>query len=204
MRVIDITGKRFERLVVIKKVGLDKYRNMCWLCECDCGKQVVVSGKSLRNGSKRSCGCLQKELTAIRFATHNKSNERVYRIWKSMKKRCENPNYKWYANYGGRGIRVCDEWQKFEPFYEWATSNGYAENLTIDRIDVNGNYEPNNCRWVDMTTQSNNKRTNRNITFNNETHTMKEWSEILGIKYSTLESRLNKHKWSVEKAFTKS
>ena len=147
---------------------------------------------------------MQKELTAIRFATHNKSNERVYRIWKSMKKRCENPNYKWYANYGGRGIRVCDEWQKFEPFYEWATSNGYAENLTIDRIDVNGNYEPNNCRWVDMTTQSNNKRTNRNITFNNETHTMKEWSEILGIKYSTLESRLNKHKWSVEKAFTKS
>jgi hypothetical protein len=119
-----------------------------------------------------------------------------------MKRRCSNPNYKWYANYGGRGIKVCDEWQKFEPFCDWAMANGYTEELTIDRIDIDGNYSPSNCRWVDMVTQNNNKRTNRLITFNNETHTMKEWSRILGIKYHTLENRLNKYKWSVERAFT--
>ena len=201
MKCKDILGERFGRLIVVEKAGPNTHRKMRWLCRCDCGNQLIVLGDSLRNGRIQSCGCLQKELTSKRFSTHNKSEERIYRIWKTMKNRCNNPNYKWYVNYGGRGIKVCDEWQKFESFYEWSMVSGYTETLTLDRINFNGNYEPSNCRWVDMVTQNNNKRTNHRITFNNETHTMKEWSRILGIKYSVLENRLNKYKWSVEKAF---
>jgi hypothetical protein len=138
VKIKDITGERFGKLVVIKSIGSDKYRKMWWLCQCDCGNQLKVSGCSLRKGVTQSCGCLQKEQTAKRFATHKHTGERIYRIWLGMKKRCNNPNYRWYANYGGRGISVCDDWQSFEPFYEWSMANGYNDNLTLDRIDVEG------------------------------------------------------------------
>ena len=120
-----------------------------------------------------------------------------------MKSRCAYERDPYYGHYGGKGILVCDEWlHDFQAFYVWAMANGYREDLTIDRINVNGNYEPNNCRWVDRKTQANNRTNNRVVTYHNETHTLAEWSEILGINYETLAARLNKYKWPIEKALS--
>lgn len=134
------------------------------------------------------------------------SKERLQRTYSNMKTRCYNPNSNRYHCYGGRGIRVCDEWlgwgKGFKNFEKWALLNGYADNLTIDRIDVNGNYEPNNCRWVTNKQNTNNTRRNRNITYNGETHTMSEWCEILGVKLGTLSARIYRG-WSLEDVMTK-
>lgn len=135
-----------------------------------------------------------------RRCKHNHSHARIYFCWQSMKDRCYNPNNKNYKNYGGRGIKVCDEWKDFVVFEKWAKDNDYNDKLTIDRIDVNGNYEPSNCRWVDMITQENNKTNNRFITYNNETHTLMEWSKILNCNYNSLRTRLERN-WSIERAF---
>ena len=134
--------------------------------------------------------------------THKMSYTRIYKTWQGMKSRCSYMNDRHYKDYGGRGIKVCDGWQEFEPFYRWAMANGYSDNLTIDRIDVNGNYEPSNCRWADRKSQANNRTNNKVIEYKNERHTLSEWSEILCINYSTLAARLNKYKWSVEQAFS--
>lgn len=131
---------------------------------------------------------------------HGMKKTRIYKSWERIKRRCNNP--KTYKNYGGRGIKVCDEWSKdFMAFYEWAMANGYRDDLTIDRIDVNGNYEPNNCRWVTMKEQENNRRNNHHITYNGETHTIAEWGDILNIPYKVLLQRITTYKWSIEKAF---
>lgn len=132
----------------------------------------------------------------------------IYARWKHIKARCYNSNGKQYKDYGGRGIRVCDEWldkeNGFMNFYNWAMENGYREDLTIDRIDNNGNYEPDNCRWVSHKVQNNNTRRSHRITYNGETHSLTEWSKILNIKLSTLSNRINIKKWSINKAFEKS
>ena len=121
-------------------------------------------------------------------------------IWRAMKERCYNSKCEAYHNYGGRGIIVCDEWlHNFKAFYDWSITNGYRDDLTIDRIDVNGNYEPSNCRWVTRLTQANNQRTNHLITYKGETHTMAEWAKIKHISYGALRQRLYR-KWSIEKA----
>lgn len=131
------------------------------------------------------------------------SYTRVYKTWQGLKSRCTYERDPYYKNYGGKGITVCDEWMhNFNAFYMWAVANGYSDDLTIDRIDVNGNYEPTNCRFVNRKTQANNRTNNRIITYHNESHTLAEWSGILGIKYETLAARLNKYKWSVEQAFS--
>jgi hypothetical protein len=130
------------------------------------------------------------------------SYTRVYKTWQGIRSRCKYKSDKHYKHYGGKGIRVCDEWQDFEVFYQWALLSGYSDSLTIDRIDVNGNYEPSNCRWIDRKAQANNRTNNRIITYRNESHTLSEWSEILDINYSTLSARLNKYHWSVELAFS--
>ena len=138
----------------------------------------------------------------------NGHKDRLYKIYVHMCRRCYYKKYEFYHRYGGRGITVCDEWlNSYEKFKKWALANGYKEDApkgecTLDRIDVNGNYEPNNCRWVNNKSQANNRTNNRVITYRNETHTLAEWSEILGIKYETLAARLNKYKWSVEQAFS--
>lgn len=135
--------------------------------------------------------------------THGLRYTRIYRIWCNMKRRCYNKNDKSYKAYGGRGITVCDEWKfDFLSFYNWAIESGYNDKLTIDRINVNGNYEPCNCRWLDSKSQCNNKSNNHFITFNGETHTMKQWAEKMGISYQTLAQRINKYKWSIERAIT--
>lgn len=130
---------------------------------------------------------------------HGKSNkERLYQTWKNMRQRCNNPNRSDYKRYGGRGITICDEWNDYNTFRDWALSNGYSDNLSIDRIDVNGNYEPSNCRWVDGIIQANNVRNNRIITFENSTYTMAEFARKIGISYPSLQHRLDRG-WSIDK-----
>jgi hypothetical protein len=203
-KFVDITGQRFGRLVAISGKERDKHRNALWTCKCDCGNEVKVILESLKNGCTKSCGCLNKEKAFTNSLIHGKSKTRIYHIWRDMRERCTNPKRKQYKYYGARGIKVCEEWDgsnKFINFYRWSLENGYKEDLTIDRIDNNGNYCPENCRWVDMKTQLNNKRDNRFIYYNGQIKTLAQWSEELNISYGTLLSRLIRGQ-SVEKAFT--
>lgn len=201
MKKIDLLDQRFGRLVVIKETEKrNKDRGILWLCRCDCGNEVEVAGKSLRSGNTKSCGCLQRENTSRANTRHGKRHTRLYSIWTTMRNRCYRENQTEYKNYGDRGISVCDEWRDdFQAFYDWAMDNGYQDDLTIDRIDWNGNYEPSNCRWATQKEQQNNRRNNHLLTHNGETHTMSEWAEIKGIKAATLYRRL-KDGWMIEKA----
>ena len=186
-KCIDMTGQKFGRLTVIGRT--ENYitpkgtKFSQWICKCECGNTCTAKVSDLKYGKTKSCGCLHNELARQRRTKHSLSGTKLYMIWKAMKQRCSNSNNKDYPNYGGRGIKVCDEWQNsFESFYTWAKNNGYSEELSIDRIDVNGNYEPNNCRWVSAKVQSNNTRCNHRIEFGGKSHTMSEWAEITGIK----------------------
>lgn len=200
----DMIGKRFGRLTVIKR-GEEYYSKTgkphdTWICKCDCGTIKTIAGRHLRAGRSKSCGCILKE--GIR-RTHGKSHTKLHNIWCGMRARCKDKNLEAYKYYGGRGISVCEEWDKsFEAFYEWSMGNGYSDELSIDRIDVNGNYEPSNCRWATAKEQARNMRTNRLLTFNGETKPMAEWGEIMGLRSSTIQYRLDKMGWSVEKALT--
>lgn len=199
--MIDMTGKTYGKLTVIEKDHQDGRGEWYWKCKCECGNEKVVSGYKLRSGNTSSCGCLQ---TALRqhgtHRTHGMTNTRIYNIWSNMKARCTNPKCYEYHAYGGKGIRVCDDWLRFENFYSWATSHGYADGLTIDRVDVNGNYCPNNCRWVSQKEQALNRTDNHLVTAFGKTKTIKEWSVESGINYDTIERRLNAYHWTPDRA----
>ena len=199
-KIKDLTGQKFGKLTAIKPVGKSKHGNYCWLCKCDCGNEKVIASASLLNGGTKSCGCLliSARIENIKKANgfyHGHNKKRLHRIYRCMIYRCTNPKSKDFNYYGGRGITVCEEWKSsYESFEKWAFSHGYDENAkqgecTLDRIDVNGNYEPSNCRWVTMIEQSNNKSCNITITLDNETLTLKQWSEILDLNYHTLHKR---------------
>ena len=186
-KVKDLTNKRFGHLTVIKMNEERGPSNkvMC-TCKCDCGNTVVVMSNSLTTGKTISCGC------KIQNKTHGMTDSRIYKIWADMKNRCTNVNNRSYSDYGGRGITFCEEWDKFENFYKWSKESGYSDNLTIDRINVDGNYEPDNCRWDTYKQQNDNRRNNIYIEYNNETITLKELSRQTGINYQTLLRRYNK------------
>lgn len=192
----DLTGKRIENFIVLKD-GIRRNNKIYCLCKCDCGNIVEVRKDNL-NGHRntRNCGCRTSQYI------HGLSKDRLHVIWSMMKQRCTNPNHKSYKNYGAIGVCVCDEWlHNFVAFKNWAINNGYKDYLTLDRIDYNGNYEPSNCRWLTIKEQSNNRRTNRILTFNGESHTMSQWCDITGLSKPTIYHRL-KSGWDIERTLT--
>lgn len=196
--VITVTpGQRFGRLTVIREAE-HQYGHRYILCKCDCGNEKSINLNSLVHGTSNSCGCYRREYIAQKNYKHGGTRrtapkERLHSIWTGMKRRCHSPKDIGYRNYGQRGIIVCDEWRyDYSAFREWALANGYSDELTIDRIDVNGNYEPSNCRWATIKEQSNNTRVNHRVTYNGETHTLAEWQDITGIDDDKLGRRLSK------------
>lgn len=203
-KLVDLTGRKINRLTVIKRDG-SQNKKAVWLCKCDCGKEFRVLGASLLSGNTKSCGCLHQEI----IKTIGKSNKkhgmfgtRLYNIWADMKKRCYDKQDRAYKHYGARGISVCKEWYDFENFNKWANNSGYRDNLTLDRIDVNKDYAPYNCKWSTWEEQQNNRRSSHLITYKGETKTISQWSKITGIPYNTLIARINYLHWDIEKALT--
>ena len=170
----DMTGQKFDRLTVIKYIGRFK-----WLCICDCGNKHACYGADLRQGKVKSCGCLRNERVKETIGTHHSSKEKLWYVWNDMRYRCEKSYHHAYKHYGDRGVKVCKEWHDYINFENWAIDNGYAVGLTIDRINVNGNYEPNNCRWIPQSEQVKNTRRNLDVD-------LKKLSTETGIKYGTL------------------
>lgn len=199
-KFVDIAGKKYNHLTVIKRLENAKGGVPVWECKCDCGNITTVRGSNLKNGSVKSCGCLRHKPTVV---SHNMSNTRLYHVYAGMKSRCFNKSLKTYKNYGGRGITICDEWKNnFINFYNWAMENGYKEGLTIERIDNDGNYEPKNCKWIPKSEQPNNRRMNYKFTYDGKTQNLAEWCKELGLDYKRTHSRIYKQKWDFEKAIT--
>lgn len=192
-KAANLTSQTFSYLKVIKRVESNPSdKNAKWECQCICGKVVTTEGARLRRGVAKSCGCKRGALKISTMNTHGKTNTRLYRIWHSMKSRCDY-DFKGSERYYGRGIKVCSDWnESFEKFHGWAVNNGYEDYLTIDRINSNGNYEPDNCRWADKLTQDNNRRSNKTIEINGEKRTIAEWSRVSGVKYETIRSRISR------------
>lgn len=198
-KLIDLTGQKFGKLTVIgigerRPVGRRGVMKQYWVCQCECGANKEICGDNLRSGVSQSCGCATREATIERstkhgFAKRGHKRSRIYSIWASMLGRCERSTDDAYCYYGGRGITVCDEWHDFLTFKDWAMSNGYDKNLTIDRIDVNGNYEPTNCRWVPQCVQNNNTRQNTMITLGRVTHSLADWCRAFNLNYSAVRAR---------------
>ena len=199
-RKYQLKGQRFGKLTVIRENGRGKSGGIAWLCQCDCGNQVTVEGHALVRGNNKSCGCSHGE-------KHGLSNDRLYSVWQTMKRRCDLPTSEKYKAYGGRGIKVCEEWaSSFTAFRTWALENGYDYDApygvcTIDRIDVNGNYEPSNCRWITHKEQCNNTRRNHLITYKGRTQNLKQWCDELNLSYNVIATRIITYHWSIEKAF---
>jgi len=206
---LDISGNRYGKLVVLN-LAYTKSKNSYWLCKCDCGNEKIVIANSLKKGTTKSCGCLRikskkpvkTEIKKERKEKKRHFREPLYYVWVNMRQRCNNKNSSAYNLYGGRGISIIQEWQdNYRAFKDWALSHGYAENLSIDRIDNNGNYCPENCRWATQKEQAINKRTNVYITYNGIKKTIAEWADEYKIHRSVLRGRL-KNNWPIEKALT--
>ena len=181
----DMTGKICGRLKVITRAPNDKYGNARWLCLCECGKELVVKGQPLRSGKTKSCGCYHKDVLRAKIK-HGESKEILYKRWHAIKSRCTNKNLSSYKDYGGRGINICEEWLDPANFIEWAKNNGYRRDLTIERIDVNGDYSPENCKWVTRAEQNRNTRRNIKQRINGKLCTISEISRQIGMSRSTV------------------
>ena len=202
MKLIDMTGERFGRLVVVGRAPFrpgDKGAR--WVCRCDCGGYTVVSRSSLVCGTTCSCGCLKNELSSQRLkkqlTTHGLSKERLYNTWKGIKRRCYKEHDRGFKHYGARGISMCEEWRKdYLVFREWAYASGYADNLTIERIDVNGNYCPENCKWIPLEDQLRNRRN----MYRYKGKSISTWANELGLDRQKVYDRVHKQGWSIEEA----
>ena len=200
----DIEGQKFGRLTVIGFMGKNKGRNAVWYCECECGNKVAVTSGNLKTGHTVSCGCCSVQKLRERATTHGHTvggKSRTYITWRNMLSRCYNLNKDTYQHYGGRGITVCERWHKFENFL--ADMGERPLRMSIERIDNDGNYCPENCRYATQKEQCNNQRSNRFLTFNGKTQTISQWSEETGIKAGTLERRLNRYGWSIERVLNR-
>lgn len=192
----DLTGQRFGNLTAISPVKTGSSAK--WLCRCDCGNETTVWSYDLQSGHTVSCGCIKRKTPAryVNYESVKKENQRLYNIWSGMKQRCYNPKSKSYHNYGERGIAVSQEWKNsFSAFLSWANANGYSETLTLDRIDPNGNYCPENCRWIPLKEQPKNTRftyNNRMLTINGTTKSIDEWAKEANIQPWLLGMRVNR------------
>lgn len=195
---IDVTGQRFGRLVALEPMFVqgDKRKRYYWRCKCDCGNECTVNADSLRGGHTKSCGCIINK--------HGQTNTRLHSIWTHMKQRCYNPKNKYYADYGGRGIGVCDEWRSrdtgFVTFRDWAVRNGYRDDLTIERVDVNLGYSPENCTWIPMKEQVWNRRVTLRFEVNGKSMTIRDLSEMSGISPKCLRNRITRYGMTAEEA----
>lgn len=200
-KLIDLTGKKFNLLTVVERAENSCNGRARWRCLCECGNYTVVASSNLINGAVKSCGCL---VTSNHSFKHNQSKTRLYRIWALMKSRCENPNVKSYEIYGGRGIQVCAEWNNnFESFQEWAKKTGYSDSMTIERIDNDKGYSPENCTWISKSEQSKNRRSCILIEYNGKTQNLTEWCKELGIDYKRVNNRMKKLGMPFEVAISK-
>lgn len=201
-RLIDLTGQKFGRLTVIERAKNAKYSSVRWLCQCDCGQQTVVTAGNLKNNHTRSCGCLRRDINSKIHYIHgyshskNKRNE-IYTIWKDIVKRCNNSNCNNYENYGGRGIRICNKWLKFINFLE--DMGERPRGMSVDRINNDGDYCPENCKWSTRKEQNRNSRHNVLITINNKTRCLSEWCEFYQLPYQKVYGRLYRG-WIPEEA----
>lgn len=196
----DITGQTFGRLTAIAPVAKSKHGGIKWLCICCCGTETVVIARCLISGNTRSCGCLNDELAAERKTTHNFCKLPEYKVWKAMIQRCTNPKNKAFHNYGGRGISIALEWLGFIVFWDDMGARPTPFH-TLERIDNDGDYTPENCRWATWKDQQRNRRNNRLMKYRGETRCVAEWAEITGINHTTIEGRLSRN-WPVEKVLT--
>lgn len=204
----DLTGLKFGKITVISYNGVKEYKcgtkDNLWKCRCECGNEIVLCQTYIKSG-KASCGCVRREKARKQMTKHGCHDSKLYNVWNSIKSRCLNPNVKCYERYGGRGITICDEWKNFSKFMEWACENGYKENadLSIDRIDNNGNYEPSNCRWVDRYTQANNKRNNHKIIYQGELLSLNQIERITNVDHRYICQKL-KNGWDINRIINSS
>lgn len=198
----NLVGLRFGKLSVLKKLGKDRHGEMRWLCICDCGSEYESTSNRLTSGQTTCCrDCMIKKIGDSN-RKHGATPKKLFYAYTNMKTRCYNKNYSLYHRYGGRGIQVCEEWRKsFKSFREWALKNGWSEELSLDRINNDGNYEPSNCKWSTCVEQSNNRRTSRMITYNGITDTMANWARNTGIPYYVIQRRLYLN-WDAERIFS--
>jgi hypothetical protein len=199
-RFRDLSGERFGRLLVLQKNGYNKHHQLYWLCECDCGNRKNVLGCVLSRGDTNSCGCLAKESIAKVNYRHGMTKTPIYGLWHAMIQRCYDKNSHAYSRYGGRGINVCDKWQTFEGFYE--DMGDKPKGKSLERLDNNGDYSPENVVWANAKTQSNNKRNNVVLEHNGKKQTMQQWCDELNLKIGTVWARLNVYGYTTEKALT--
>lgn len=187
----NMVGMEFNGCKVVSREGSDKWGQALWKCVCRCGKYFVSTGGNIRSGNTKSCGCYSIKRTKESNTTHGDSGTRLHNIWYGIIRRCTRPSNSMFDYYGGRGITVCNQWlNSYEEFKEWSISNGYADDLTIDRIDNDGGYTPNNCRWVTYKEQGLNKRNSRMVEFNGKVMNLSTVSEISGIAESTIRNRI--------------
>lgn len=194
----DLSDMRFGRLIVLSYAGKSKNNRQLWNCRCDCGMRCQVLRDSLISGRTKSCGCLHREGVLQRCAKHNNSRSRLHNIWAMMKNRCYNINYCGYKNYGGRGIVVCDAWKNdYCSFEKWALEHGYDESFSIERINCNEGYSPENCTWIPILAQAKNTRRNHFVMFDNKVWLISELAKYLGVARKTIRLHISKGDWNI-------